>query len=170
MSVHETAAWFQTRWFQIACLLAALVVATVAYRLRMRHVAGRLRLELKQQLAERDRMATARQAERDRMARDLHDTLLQGVYGLIWKIQAAAERVPRGDPLRASMVAALEGADRVLAEGRDRVLNLRAGTDAALDLVGQLQQVIDELDAAAPITFLPSSGGAEAALLPACPR
>jgi signal transduction histidine kinase/ligand-binding sensor domain-containing protein len=166
LSIHHTAAWFQSAWFRLACVLAALFMATVAYRLRMRHVAGRLRSELQRRLEEQDRIATARQAERDRIARELHDTLLQGVYGLIWKIQAVAERVPRGDPLRVSMDAALDGADRLLVEGRDRVSDLRAGTHDPVDLIGQVQQVVDEIDSTSSVAFVPTSRGTNVALLP----
>ena len=38
----------------------------------------------------------ARLAERERIARELHDTLLQGMQGLIWRFQAATDRIPHG--------------------------------------------------------------------------
>ncbi len=41
----------------------------------------------------------SRLAERERIAQDLHDTLLQGVLALTWKFQALIAQLPRGEPL-----------------------------------------------------------------------
>jgi signal transduction histidine kinase len=64
-------------------------------------------------------------AERERIARELHDTLLQGVQGLILRFQAIMEGLPAGQPAKAQLNAALERADEVLISGRDRVRHLR---------------------------------------------
>lgn len=166
LEIHAAPAWFQTVLFKLACVLLAVVVATLLYRLRMRRLAAHMRRRMDQQLTERDRIATARQAERDRIARELHDTLLQGFYGLIWKFQSLADRVPHADPLRSSIDEALKGADRVLLEGRDRVLDLRVGASAAVALIDQLEQAVDEINAMPSITFVPSSEGDDVDLLP----
>ncbi len=66
-----------------------------------------------------------RLAERERIARELHDTLLQGFQGLVLHFQAAANRIPEGWPARKAIDEALRRADDVLVEGRDRVRELR---------------------------------------------
>ncbi|EEF27326.1 conserved hypothetical protein [Ricinus communis] len=65
--------------------------------------------------------------ERHRIARELHDTLLQSVQGLILKVQAVALGLPKEKHgLRAEIESIVSQAIRSLEEGRDRVQNLRA--------------------------------------------
>jgi signal transduction histidine kinase len=72
-------------------------------------------------------------AERERIARELHDTLLQGVQGLILRFQAVATRASLDPATRAELDAVLERGD-VVAAARDRVIDLRAQSAAAVDL------------------------------------
>lgn len=104
----------QSRWFAALCLVAAALLVTLLYRLRMAQVAGRIRSRLEERLG-----------ERERIARELHDTLIQSVQGLILRFQSVADKMPARDPSRAHLESALERADEVLAEGRDRVQGLR---------------------------------------------
>ena len=64
--------FFQSRTFRVICALTALALLVLAYRFRIRYVERRLRLLLSERLD-----------ERERIARDLHDTLLQGTQALI---------------------------------------------------------------------------------------
>ena len=89
---------------------AAALAAGVVYHLRARRAQAAVRRHLEAQLA-----------ERDRAARELHDTLVQGIQGLILRFQAVAERIPSREPAREMMERALERADEVLLETRDRV-------------------------------------------------
>lgn len=120
-------AFHQTRWFYAACALACVGLLTAVYRLRMRQVSIQVR----------DRLE-ARLAERERIARDLHDTLLQGMQGLIWRFQAAANRIPSGDPARTMIEQSLDRADRLLGESRDKVKDLRPATSDVADLAQAL--------------------------------
>jgi signal transduction histidine kinase len=84
-------------------------------------------------------------AERERIARELHDTLLQGVQGLLLRFQSISNRVPSGD-LRTSLEDALDRADAVLVEGRARVRDLRATGlegDLAKMIVRKAHEAID---------------------------
>nr|WP_297354628.1 histidine kinase [uncultured Caldimonas sp.] len=82
--------------------------------------------ELSESLAKLEELAgQERLVERERIARELHDTLLQGIQGLILRFQSAAMRIPADTPARRMMDDALEQADRVLLEGRDRLAGLR---------------------------------------------
>lgn len=107
-------AFYQTRWFYALCGLVCLGLLTALYRVRVRQVAAQVR----------DRLE-ARLAERERIARELHDTLLQGMQGLIWRFQAASDRIPPGEPARQLMEQSLDRADKLLEESRDKVKDLR---------------------------------------------
>ena len=120
-------AFYQTTWFRVLCGCVCLILLWLLYDFRMRQIRAKVRGRLEERLA-----------ERERIARDLHDTLLQGVEGLVLRFQAVANRIPRREPARALMERALERADQVLDEGRDRVMNLRA---TAGDM-GELTQVL----------------------------
>ncbi|PZO53291.1 MAG: hypothetical protein DCF16_07420 [Alphaproteobacteria bacterium] len=106
--------FFQSIWFAALCVIASLVGLWLLYSMRLRQVSGRMRERLEERVA-----------ERERIARELHDTLLQGFHGLMLKFQLVADQIPPSQPARKLMDAALERADEVLVEGRDRVRNLR---------------------------------------------
>ena len=110
-----TPTFYQTTWFKTLELVSIIALVWLFVRVRIRS-AGR-KFE--------DRM-TERFRERDRIARELHDTLLQGFQGLILQFQMAANATPSGERSRAMMEQTLQRADLVLAEGRDRVMDLRS--------------------------------------------
>ncbi|WP_425258680.1 sensor histidine kinase [Rubrivivax sp. RP6-9] len=80
----------------------------------------------------------ARLHERQRIARELHDTLLQGTQALAFELQALVERLPAASGHRTALQRAIVAAERVAAEGRDRVLGLRAGDGDARMLCAAL--------------------------------
>ncbi|NIJ21654.1 signal transduction histidine kinase/ligand-binding sensor domain-containing protein [Sphingomonas naasensis] len=110
----------QSKWFVALCALAGLLLLAAAYRLRVAQVAGSIRARLEERLG-----------ERERIARELHDTLLQSVQGLVLRFQSVANKMPAETASRAQLEAALERADEILAEGRDRVQNLRVAKGSA---------------------------------------
>jgi signal transduction histidine kinase/streptogramin lyase len=120
-------AFYQTRWFYALCALASLGLLTLIYKVRVRQVAAQVRGRLE-----------ARLAERERIARDLHDTLLQGVQGLIWRFQAATDRIPADEPARQLMEQSLDRADKLLGESRDKVKDLRPAASDVADLAQAL--------------------------------
>jgi signal transduction histidine kinase len=117
----------QSIWFKGMCVLAIAGLLWLAYRLRVTQVASRLRLRHDERIA-----------ERERIARELHDTLLQSVQGLIFRFQSVATQIPPHQPARELMEQALDRADGVLAEGRDRVVRLRRAATR-----GTLPQILD---------------------------
>ena len=84
------------------------------YRTNARRAAERMRERLEE-----------RHSERERIARELHDTLLQGIHGLMLRFQAVADTMPTGDPARVALEGSLDRAEEVVCEGRDRVRALR---------------------------------------------
>lgn len=128
----------QTLWFRI--LLAGLVGLSLWwwYRRRSCQAAAQAQSRLEERLD-----------ERHRIARELHDTLLQSVQGLILKVQAVALGLPtEKKALRDEIQAIVSQAISSLEEGRDRVQNLRIhGLHAtALEAVlsGTADQFADE--------------------------
>lgn len=77
--------------------------------------------------------------ERERIARELHDTLLQSVQGMMLRFQAVADSLPEESPARRSVERALDRAEQVMAEGRDRISGLRGQMAPAEDLAAALQ-------------------------------
>jgi signal transduction histidine kinase/ligand-binding sensor domain-containing protein len=135
-------AFHQTWWFRTLCVAAGLLLLWLLYLLRLRQLTAKMRGRLEE-----------RHAERERIARELHDTLLQSVQGLVLRFQAVAEQLPEHAPARQSMEKALDRADQVLAEGRDRVMELRSSAHDGRDLSDALVQVGEELAEDIPMSF-----------------
>jgi signal transduction histidine kinase len=74
-----------------------------------------------------------RLAERERIARDLHDTLLQSFHALILRFEVVNRQLPAGKAKEA-LEQTLEQADRAIAEGRSAVYDLRASATDSGDL------------------------------------
>jgi signal transduction histidine kinase/streptogramin lyase len=134
--------FFQTWWFLLMCVAATCVALWSLYLFRLRQMGAQIRSRLHE-----------RHMERERIARELHDTLLQSIQGLILRFQAAAARIPPNQPSRLAMEQALERADEMIAEGRDRVLDLRASASDEEDLAQALSKVAEELAEHADIEF-----------------
>lgn len=107
--------FYQTQWFFVLIILAAVGLVWSLFLLRLRQVKASLRARLGERIT-----------ERERIARELHDTFLQGVQGLVLKFQQAMEEIPVGTQARRLMEEALDRADEVITEGRDRVVELRS--------------------------------------------
>ena len=124
----------QTRTFIGLCALGAAALLALLIQARVRQLTARARGRLEERLL-----------ERERIARELHDTLLQDTLGLVLKVRAAAARVARSEPARQMLDQALTSADRILTEGRDRIQDLRIQGDASKDLPHALARVGKEL-------------------------
>ena len=132
----------QTAWFKVACLLAISLCIAFVFIWRMRLIEAGIRSHLSERLV-----------ERERIARELHDTLLQGFQGLILRFQTATNKIPESEPARAMMESALDRADSVLIEGRNRVLDLRSEQLSGNSLVDRLRLVGEELEPEHRIDF-----------------
>ncbi len=82
-------------------------------------------------------------AERQRMARELHDTLAQGVAGLILQLEAADSHLTQGRAERAQSIVqqAMARARATLADARRAIDDLRAAPPAA-DLADALRHEV----------------------------
>jgi signal transduction histidine kinase/ligand-binding sensor domain-containing protein len=138
--------WYQTNWAR--ALAAAMVVALMwaAYRIRVRQLAHQFSLTL-----------DARVGERTRIARELHDTLLQSLHGLLLRFQTASYLLPeRPAEAKDKLDRAIEQAAKAITEGRDAVQGLRASTVERNDLAEGIRTLADELAAEASAVTPPA--------------
>jgi len=124
----------QSWWFVALTGGLVLVLLWLIYRLRMNHVARGIRSRLEERLG-----------ERERIARELHDTLLQSVQGLVLRFQSVANKMPPEEASTRKLEAALKRADEVMLEGRNRVQDLRAA-DRSSDLTDLLKERAEEAE------------------------
>jgi signal transduction histidine kinase/ligand-binding sensor domain-containing protein len=119
--------FIQSSAFFWLCGLAGLCLAVVLYQLRLRQVTRAIR-----------RQFQIRALERTRIARDLHDTLLQGVQGLMLRFQTVADQLPADPAGHSALEKALAQAEQMVVDARQRVLDLRTGatSDPLASLVG----------------------------------
>jgi signal transduction histidine kinase/ligand-binding sensor domain-containing protein len=114
LEIDVRPAFYQTAWFKTLCVISALLAAWIIFRARMRFVAEQIHSRLSERVA-----------ERERVARELHDTLLQGFQGLMMRFHLATQSIAPTEPGRSEMEDALDSADLLLAESRDRIRDLR---------------------------------------------
>jgi signal transduction histidine kinase/ligand-binding sensor domain-containing protein len=126
-------AYWQTNWFRAACVAALLVLLWVLYRLRLRQVAQQFNMRLEERVG-----------ERTRIARDLHDTLLQSFQGLLLRFQTVSNLLATGEP-KQKLDDAIDQAAQAITEGRDAVQGLRSSTTVANDLACAITTLGQEL-------------------------
>jgi len=128
-------AYYQTSWFWTLSLAAFFLSLWGLYRYRL-HQIGR----------EFNAQVEARIEERTRIARDLHDTLLQSFQGLMLRFQTVRNLLP-ARPLEAMKVldGALDHADEAIVEGREAIQNLRSSTALSNELAEAVRAAGHEL-------------------------
>jgi signal transduction histidine kinase len=141
-------AFYQTTWFRLAILVLFLFLLWVTYRLRVRQLAHQF-----------NRTLEARVSERTRIARDLHDTLLQSFQGLLLRFQSVLKILPE-QPLEARqrLETALDQAAAAITEGRDAVQGLRSSAFETNDndLANGMAAIAEELTSGASTVNSPA--------------
>jgi signal transduction histidine kinase len=103
--------------------------------------------------------AEERADERIRIARELHDTLLQGVQGLLLSFHVAAEKVPADHESKKTLDRALATADRIILEGRNRVSRLRSEHLTDSELKASIESFVSDLNGHREIEFIAERKG-----------
>ena len=119
----EPTVW-QTWWFRTSSAALILLLAWCVYLYRLRQLAKEFNIRLEERVD-----------ERTRVARELHDTLLQSFHGLLLRFQTASELFPkRPAEAKQTLDSAIEQAAQAITEGRDAVQGLRSSTTVTNDL------------------------------------
>jgi signal transduction histidine kinase len=122
-------------WFRLASAFLCVAIMAALYRLRLRQITEQVNARFE-----------ARLAERTRIARELHDTLLQSFHGLMLRFQAAHNLLPeKPDQAKQSLDIAIERAAHAITEGRDAVQELRGHESGTQDFVEMLTALGQEL-------------------------
>jgi signal transduction histidine kinase/ligand-binding sensor domain-containing protein len=132
-------AWFQTNLFRVLCVAGFLLILWALYHLRLRQLAHQFNITLE-----------ARVNERTRIARDLHDTLLQSFQALLYRLQSVRRVLPdRPEEAAQRLDSAIDQTAQAIAEGRDAVHELRSSTVVANDLAQAIGTLGENLAAPA---------------------
>jgi signal transduction histidine kinase len=126
-------AYYQTAWFRVSCGAAFFALLWALYRYRLHQIAREFNVRLEERVS-----------ERTRLARDLHDTLLQSFHGLMLRFQVVSKLLPEGKA-KEQLEKALERADQAIAEGRSAVYDLRSSATTTNELSEALNAVGNEL-------------------------
>ena len=134
-------AFVQTGWFIALCLTGAALAVWALVRLRVHQATVSVHRRLQQRMEDRLN-------ERTRIARELHDSLLQGFQGLMFRLQAVRQLLPeRPGDAEKYLDSAMQLGDQAIGEGRDAVQNLRSSSFDDRDLATSLGALGTELGA-----------------------
>jgi signal transduction histidine kinase/ligand-binding sensor domain-containing protein len=150
-------AFFETWWFRWLCVVAVALLFVVAYLVRIRRLAAQIRNKLVERLA-----------ERERIARDLHDTFFQNIQGLLLRFNTGTARLSPDEPARQILMEALVQSDRVMAEGRELVLDLSPTITDSSDLPDSLARAGEEFKALGQSEYKVIVTGGPRPLNPVC--
>jgi ligand-binding sensor domain-containing protein/signal transduction histidine kinase len=133
--IRVLAPWWATWWFRTTSILVCVTLLWAAYQLRVLHLHHEFDMTLE-----------ARVSERTRIARDLHDTLLQSFQALLLRFQAGINMLPgRPADARKTLEDALDRASEAITEGRDAIGDLRMSTVEKNDLAVAVRTIAEEL-------------------------
>ncbi|SNT10382.1 Two component regulator propeller [Granulicella rosea] len=109
--------WYRSIWFYLLILPCVAAASLLLYMLHLQQIKGRFKLILE---------------ERTRLAREMHDTLIQGCNGVAMLLEAEASS--RGLPGSSYLDIAREQLQATVADAREAVWNLRQ-TELESDLI-----------------------------------
>ena len=116
--------WYQTNWFRVVCVAALMALMCGLYQLRLQQMREQFHARLEERVH-----------ERTRIARELHDTLLQSLHGLMFEFQAARNMFQkRPDEALQTLDGAIIGTERAITESQDAIENLRSSAKAGKNL------------------------------------
>ena len=128
-------AYYQATWFRVFCAAAFLLLLWAAYQYRVHQLERQFVFGLE-----------ARVDERTRIARDLHDTLLQSFNALLLRLQTVSNVLPgQPDEAKRRIDSAVDQASNAITEGRDTLFELRSSSSTAIDLDRAISDFAREL-------------------------
>jgi signal transduction histidine kinase/ligand-binding sensor domain-containing protein len=133
LAFSVAAAWYQTWWFRIACVALCVLALVLAYRWRVRRIAAHLRARFDERLA-----------ERTRLARDLHDTLLQTIQGSKMVADDALDEAGDFPRMQQAMRRLSAWLGAAIDEGRAALHALRASSTETNDLAESFRRASED--------------------------
>jgi signal transduction histidine kinase/ligand-binding sensor domain-containing protein len=127
-------AFYQTIWFRLLCAVGFMAVLWGIYQLRIRELRRQFNIGLE-----------ARVNERTRIARELHDTLLQNFQGVLLKFHAVSYMLGDRPEAQKTLATVIDQARQAITEGRDAVQGLRSSALAGNDLARAIRMLGEEL-------------------------
>ena len=127
--------WWSTWEFRVICAAIILGSLWMLYRLRLRQIAQQFNVRMEERVS-----------ERTRIARELHDTLLQGFHGILLHLQILSNELP-GGTTKERLEGVIDQAEQAIVEGRDAVKGLRTSTVERNDLALAIRTLGEELAA-----------------------
>jgi signal transduction histidine kinase len=126
---------WETAWFRTWCGAFMLLSLWGLYEARLRQIAAQFDIRLEERVA-----------ERTRIARELHDNLLQSFHGLMLRFRRVQNMLPdRPAEAQNALLVAMNLASRATTEGRDAVLALRTSTLTPNELIPALKAIGEEM-------------------------
>lgn len=131
-------AFVQTRMFLALCIVLALLAVHALVQWSVRRAA------LRAEKRENERM-NVRMSERERIAREIHDTLLQSTQAVVMMIGAAASLLRKGKPADELLDQAASSGEQAIVEARERIYELRRDESRPIDVARELKTVGERL-------------------------
>ena len=142
VSLDIPPSFIQSIWFQILCAFVILLLLSLVYVLRFRQVNAQIRARLYERVA-----------ERERIARELHDTLLQGVLSASMQLDLAEDQLAQDSPVKGLVQSVLATLRHVTEESRMALRGLRFQDVESNDLAKVFQRVKQEFPHKDAIVF-----------------
>jgi len=133
LSFFIAPAWYQTASFRVSCVVAGGLIALLLHWLRMRQATNALSARFDERLA-----------ERTRIAREFHDTLLQTIEGSKLVADDALDQSPDPVRMRRAVEQLSEWLDRAIQEGRAALHSLRTSATETNDLAEGIRRATEE--------------------------
>jgi len=130
LSFTLSPAWFQTAWFRLVCVGCGVTMLLLLYRLRVRQIAAGINSRFAERLA-----------ERNLVAQELHDTLLQGILSASMQVHVARDRLPEDSPVKPTLTRSLDLMGQVIEEGRAALRGIRSTGALSLELEDAFAQI-----------------------------
>ena len=125
-------AYFQTVWFRLLCIGAALMAAAIVFRVRLRSAQRNMRLRYEE-----------RMEERTRIAQELHDHLIQEMVGIGMQLEVAHELTKEDAGAKRPLERALSLSRSAIASGRLTLQSLRSRPVTGRALMDMLRSTAD---------------------------
>lgn len=139
LAVEQAPRFYQTGWFTALLLLFSIGVASALYRWRIHIIRGRYSAVL---------------AERNRIAREWHDTLLAGFAAITWQLEETLSRLKEMPAqAEATVELALKMVQHYRAEARSVIWDLRESRLDSETLASAVQGALEQIAAGSPVAI-----------------